>query len=245
MNFRPRHFLIRWVLPITWKFDENQKIRVLQEFAQTELDSAWQSIYALSRVRDSNLRSLLFMHAFEELFHSDLFSKMARKKASRIPVFPLTRREPLMPLGKDDKSAAEFFAFLAIGESEIQGDFGVYESAIPDEDVRRLFGKIRADEEYHAADSSAALAGLTAQHGISLTWIRLRHLGALAFKRYVSLMTKFGTIPMTLLLFLAYVPFGLVFFRQARERLRLPFSRQFEFLVQQQKTFDASIKGGR
>jgi hypothetical protein len=245
MNFRPRHFLIRWVLPLTWKFDERQRTRVLQEFAQTELDSAWQSVFALSRVDDPKLRALLFHHAYEELFHSDLFHRMAHRKAGSIPVLPLTRREPLLPLERGNvRAPVEFFAFLAIGESEIQRDFGVYERSIPDEEVRRLFAAIRSDEEYHAEDAGRALGELTAAAGISLGWVRVRHLASLAYKRYISLATKFGTIPMTALLFLAYSLFGALFARQARERLALPAGRQLDFLTPQQRALDSTL-GGR
>ena len=117
MSFRLRHFLIRFLLPITWKKSSAQKVRVLQEFAQTELDSAWQSIYAIERVENSGLRSLLFQHAMEELFHSDLFRRLASHKSSELPSAPLTRREPLLFLEKGaEKSAVEFFAYLAIGD---------------------------------------------------------------------------------------------------------------------------------
>ena len=242
MEFRPRHLVIRWLLPRTWKLDENQKTRVLLEFAQTELDSAWQSVYALQRVKQPKLRALLFMHAFEELFHSDLFSQMAKRKSRAIPVFPLTRREPLLPLDVPDlKASTEFFAFLAIGESEIQRDFGEYERAIPDPDVRALFGKIRRDEEYHAKDSSEALSRLTAEAGLPLGRIRLRHLGALAWKRYVSLMGKVGTVPMTLLLFVAWALFAVIFRGQARERLRAREGRELALLLTQQRAFDAAL----
>lgn len=246
MAFRLRHLVIRHILPRTWKLDEGQKIRVLQEFAQTELDSAWQSLYALERVKQPGLRALLFMHAYEELFHADLFSQMARKKARSLPLLPLTRREPLLPLDVPDlKASTEFFAFLAIGESEIQEDFGEYERALPDEDVRALFGKIRTDEEYHAKDSSAALEKLTAEAGLSLPRIRLRHLGALAWKRYVSVMGKVGMLPMTLLLFVAWALFAGIFRGQARERLRATGARELELLRQQQAAFDEAVGKAR
>ncbi len=246
MNFRPRHLLIRWVLPFSWKLSEAQRTRVLQEFAQTELDSAWQSIYALERVDDPKLRGLLFMHAFEELFHSDLFSNLARTLSRSIPVQPLTRREPLLTLDHGDRKAAvEFFAFLAIGESEIQRDFALYEGAIPDEKVRALFGKIRRDEEHHAEDSAVALRQLTQEEGLSLFKVRLRHLGALAYKRYVSVMGKFGMIPMTGFLFVAYALFGGIFAGQARERLAASYARQLAFLQKQQDEFDVSLRRAR
>lgn len=242
MRFRPRHLVIRWLLPLTWRLDESQKVRVLQEFAQTELDSAWQSVYALGRVKQPGLRALLFMHAFEELFHSDLFAQAAKRKARAIPVLPLTRREPLLPLEMPTLTAStEFFAFLAIGESEIQRDFGEYERALPDEDVRALFKKIRVDEEYHAEDSGRALEQLSAEAGLSLPLIRVRHLGALAWKRYVSLMGKVGAVPMTALLFLVWALFAGLFRGQARERLRADPKRELALLEAQQRAFDAML----
>lgn len=219
-----------------------QKVRVLQEFAQTELDSAWQSIFALERVKNPDLRKLLFLHAFEELFHSDLFARIAQRKSRDLPMLPLTRREPLLPLeGNDPKDEAEFFAFLAIGESEIQRDFHVYQRSLPDEDVQQLFQAIGQDEEYHAKDTGDALERLTGACGLSLPWIRLRHLGSLAYKRYVSVMNKFGVLPMTALFFVAYSLFGMIFARQARERLALAPGAQLDMLKRQQEQFDKKL----
>ena len=242
MAFRPRHLLIRWLLPITWRWNAGQKARLLQEFAQTELDSAWQSVYALERVTDLRLRSLLFNHAFEELFHSDLFNRLAGRKAAAVPVIPLTRREPLLDvLPGDSRSAAEFFAYLAIGEGEIQSDFEAYEASIPDEEVRSLFGVIRQDEVHHAADSAEALKEIASDAGLSITWVRIRHLGQLAYRRYVSLMNKFGVIPMTAMLSVAYFVLGAVFVGQARQRLLLGRDSQLSLLLAQQADFDASL----
>lgn len=186
------------------------------------------------------------MHAFEELHHAEMFTKLASKKSDSVPVLPLTRREPLMEIeGDNPKNSVEFLAFLAIGESEIQKDFELYGRAIPDEDVRQLFRKIREDEEYHAKDSFEALVRLASARGVSLPWVRVRHLAALAWKRYVSLMTKFGAIPMGLLLFLAYFLFGGVFAGQAKRRISLPAKDQLDFLRSQQRSFDRKIGRSR
>ena len=129
----------------------------------------------------------------------------------------------------------------SIGESEIQSDFHAYESAIPDEDVQQLFTAIRQDENHHAEDSGQALEQLVVTNGLSLTWIRVRHLGQLAWRRYVSLGNKLGTIPMTILLFLVYLPFGALFAGQARERLARSKEYQLGVLRRQQAQFDANL----
>lgn len=242
MNLRPRHLLIRLALPFAWRSGKSQQARILLEFADTELDSAWQSLYALERVSDQRLRGLLFEHAFEELFHSDLFLMEALSKAPVLPSRAVSRRVPLLDLTRSARRrAVEFFAFLAIGESEIQYDFGVYERAIPDDGVRALFRSIRRDEECHARDSGSALRDLARAGGVSLGWLRLRHLGALAYKRYIQVMTRFGALPMTAVLCVSYAVFGGPFARQARARLALGRDRQLEMLRHQQVSLERAL----
>jgi hypothetical protein len=243
MIFRPRHLLIRWILPHSWRANPGQRVRVLQEFAQTELDSAWQSIYALERVSDPELRRQLFRHALEELFHGDLFRAEAFRQAASLPEIPLTRREPLLELRAGaPRTATEFFAYLAIGEEEIAHDFDAYESSLPDAEVRRIFAAIRADEGRHAEDSAASLERLAAAGGVSLAWLRLRHLAGLASRRYSTLLNKAGVIPMTAALFAAYITLGAFFAGQARRRLRQPGVPPLEALRQQQAALDASLR---
>jgi hypothetical protein len=231
------------VLPLIWRLSAKQRSRVLLEFAQTELDSAWQSLFALTKVKDPATRALLFEHAFEEMQHYDLFSKQASQKSPDLPTQPTTRREPLMPLeNATAKDAVEFLAFLAIGEGEIQKDFQVYEKALPDADMRALFEKICQDEILHAKASDEALSALAKERGVSLRWVRWRHFGSLAYKRYVSIASKFGLLPMTGLLFLVYYLFGPLFFREARARLKEARSLQLQFLREQQQILDESLR---
>lgn len=242
MQFRPRHLVIRWFLPLVWRFHAESKARLALEFAQTELDSAWQSLFAFDRVADPEIRGMLLNHAIEELYHSDLFSALAKKKSVGLPVLPLTRREPLLelrtPLKKD---AVEFLAYLSIGESEIRHDFALYEGALNDADMRQLFHKIRIDEEHHADDSTQALEQLTRANGMSLRWLRLRHLASLAYKRYLQIVNKIGVIPMTLLLSLSYFIFVPIFLTQARRRLRMSPKEQLALFRQQKDELDRRL----
>lgn len=246
MNFRPRHLFIRFVLPAVWRFSETQRVRLLQEFSQTELDSAWQSLFALERVKDPELRRHLFSHAIEELHHAELFAKQAAEKSFDPPTVPLTQREPLVALeGGHRKDAVEFMAYLSIGESEIQKDFAVYQKAFPDEGVRSLFKAIYADEELHASQAEAGMEKLARAEGLSPVWLRVRHLGSLTWKRYVSIMTKVGAIPMTFALFIVYVLFAPFCFRQAQRRLAMSPEAQLEILKLQQRRFETEFGAAR
>lgn len=246
MSFRLRHLLIRHVLPLTTRNSARQKTRVLQEFAQTELDSAWQSVYALPKVQDTDTRLLLFDHAVEELFHADLFSRLAAEKSPDLPGQLITRREPLIALdGKDQGRVVEFLAYLSTGETEINTDFEVYETAIPDKDIRRVIKTIREDEVWHAKDSTEQLEKMAAVEGKKLSWLRFRHLLFLAQRRYASVMGKFGTLPMTLMMFVAYALFGGIFASQARRRLSMGSGEQLGFMRRQQESFRAKLGASR
>ncbi len=242
MSFRLRHLIIRFILPRIFASSERQRVRILQEFSRTELDSAWQRVYALQEVRDPETRSLLFDHAFEELFHADLFQKLAVQKSSVLPAQVLTRRQPLMDLeGSSSQQGVEFLAYLAIGETEINDDFAVYQSSMKDPDLKRILKTIRADELWHARDSTEALARLTERNGVVLKKIRSKHLWGLRYRRYVSLMMKFGTIPVTLLLGLAYGLFGFIAVQQARRRMNLDPEAQRELLKWQQARVERKV----
>ena len=234
--------MIRFLLPLTWRLSSSQRVRVLLEFAQTELDSAWQSIFALERVRDPLTRELLLQHAFEELFHADLFNRLAQEKADSLPSLPLTRRDPIFSLSESNsKNAVEFLAFLAIGEREINDDFAVYQKSLTDPQTQRILKTIREDEVWHAKDSDDALVRLATNNRVNLKWIRARYLLKLAYKRYLSLMNKVGSLPMGALLFVSYAIFGPIFYHQARRRLRMSNSDQLELLARQKSDLDSRL----
>ena len=178
---------------------------------------------------------MLFKHAFEELHHSDLFSNFVRKESSHPAVTPVTRREPVISLeNAGTKEAVEFFSFLTVGEGEIQRDFKVYESAIGDQDLKQLFRELREDEQEHAEQTGQALQGLVEKVGLSMTWIKFRHVWKLAYKRYISAMNKVGAVIMTVFLFIAYLIFAGIFAGQARHRLRMNREEQLSILRAQQ-----------
>ncbi len=222
-----------------WRFDRGHKARLLYNFAHTELDSAWQSIFALGKFADPALRKLLFRHALEELHHCDLFLQLAQSQigGGAGGMATLTRRRPIVDFESGGNSqAVEFLAFLAIGESEIQKDFKAYEAALPEPEVARLFRALRDDECEHADTSGQALKEMAFEHGHSLRWTKARHLGALAFKRYTSLMNQLGSAIMTLLLVAVYVCLGAIAVSQARKRLQMANKNQLRlFKLQQEK----------
>lgn len=228
MKFRPRHLIIRHVLPLVWRFSGRQRLRALQEFSVTELDSAWQSVHTLQKVGDPKLQAALFQHALEERHHSDLFGKLHHDESPGLASSEVFKRKPIVEAERPSPAeVVEFLAFLAVGESEINRDFEVYARAVPSAALREIVKRIQADEELHEAESEKALVAMAVEHGVSLPWIRFRHLSRMAFTRYSRFMSQVGTLPLRAFLFICYIVLGSVFHRQAAARFGLPREKQF------------------
>jgi hypothetical protein len=215
----------------------------MYEFAQTELDSAWQSVHALQYVTDPRIRSLLLQHALEELHHSELFADAASEQSDFPQAVPLTRRSPLSEVESGDGSAAaKFLAALAVGENEIRNDFQVYRRAIPDPRIRRLFAQIENDEEGHAENSMASLTRLARENGISMRAIRWRHAWELLKRRHKSLGMKMGALILDTALTVLYFVFGGFGHWQARRRMVMSYEQQLKISRQQYELAESKVR---
>lgn len=195
----------------------------------TELDSAWQSLYALNHVRDRKLRMLLFRHAIEELEHSDLFSGLARNLEGVPSAVPTTRRKPLVEFDTDEKkSTLRFLAALCAGENEIRGDFRCYLRSIPDQKVTDVLSKISVDEDGHADGSRRALEGAAQREGVQTSKLLRKENLSLIWRRYQSVGMKAGGVLMSAGLLLAYFLFAPFAFGQARRRLSMSYAEQLK-----------------
>ena len=246
MSFRPRHLVIRFVGPLALRLGLRRPEQVFLEFARIELDSAWQSINALPDVADPAIAAMLFEHAFEELYHYDLFTKLALKKARDLPTQLTISREELLELeGGKRRTLVEFLAFLAVGEHEIQQDFRVYAQSLADADAKALFRHVAQDEVAHASVTNAALLRFASEENLSLSWLRIRHLASLGYKRYIRFVSRFGIWPLNGLLGGIYFVLGGTFAGQAREFLNGAQVRQLGIIREQQRSTDRKLREAR
>lgn len=214
--FRLRHFVIRFWLPLAWKIFPSRRREALQRFSETELDSAWQSLYAIPLVEDPRLKRALFEHALEEMEHAELFRKLAQAHAPYPLPFRYSMRKPILETKED---LVRFLVFLHVGEAEINHDFDAYLAAVPDEDVREVLRKIRSDEEGHSGGSEKAMLSHAA--GENLAWLKFRQRATNAYRRYEKFLHGIGETMMGVLLVAVYFLFGLFFYRQAARRMAL------------------------
>jgi rubrerythrin len=219
MSWRPRHLFIRLILPLSWRRGSQSKVRILNEFAMTELDSAWQSLHALNYVKDRKLRKLLLRHAIEELDHSERFMALAREVDVNTHV-PVTRRSPLIDFEAESEPTLKFLAALSVGEDEIRGDFAAYQKALPGARVKQVLNEIAIEEAGHASGCRRALVSAASGANVSLRSLLIKEHMALTWRRYLQTGFKIGAKLMGAGLFVAYFLFAPFAVAQARRRLK-------------------------
>lgn len=226
-----RHFMIRNVLPRVWKASPERRIRSLQEFALTELDSGWQSLTAIPHSPTPRIKSLLFRHALEEIGHNQLFLSLVEKESNSLRKEPVMQRNPL--LDGSYESLVDYMAYTHAGESEINKDFPVYaESDVPDH-VREAFRQLKAEEEGHEDFTATALLELLRNDEKHFHWIVRTKKWKRSWQQFNSIMERFGELPMKIILVIVYFVAGLFVWLPMSRRMRLSASDQLEILQQQ------------
>lgn len=232
-----RQVLIKYILPIRWQYSKKSKISALQSFAMTELDSGWQSLYAMDFIDDPKARSVLFTHAMEEFEHSSLFNNLC-KSYSDIPLdTPVVSRKVILDESKKDR-ILDFFCYMHVGESTVNEDFRYYANAPIDPKIGNLFKKIAKDEEHHEADSLEFIGKLAENN----TWkirkfIFINQVGR-AFRQFSVLSSQFGEMILNLLLSTVYFCLGALYIKTFKSRLKMSQEDQFLILKEQVNIFN-------
>lgn len=165
-----RKLAIRFFLPIAWRLSKKRKAIALEKFSVTEIDSAWQSLYALNSISDGPLKAKLFQHALEELNHGSQFERLF-KACSDVPSTGAPfERQALFDPSLGDRALVDFYAYESLGESTITREFIAYASASPDPEVRRTFESLREDELGHTRYTDQVLTELTGGKKWPKTW---------------------------------------------------------------------------
>ena len=237
-----RHGVIRFFLPLYWKFSERRKLLALQEFSQTELDSGWQSIYAIPRVKEPELKAMLFEHAREEMFHAKLFQELGTQVSGKYSEQPVITRKALLSPHPTEEEILDFLAYLHVGESEINQDFIHYAKAPIDPAIRQVFENIKKEEEGHETESVEWLDKYSRKLHKNLPWILFKHRFQHSFKLFENFMKVIGEKMMALLLSVIYFVLAPFFVSPARKRLFLPAPSQLEIFQEQMQQAQMAIK---
>lgn len=230
---RFRHALIRYATPTVWRVSPQRKISALQEFANTELDSGWQSLYAMQFMPDPKVRSALFQHALEEFYHSDCFNSLLNSYAEAPLNTAVFSRQAILN-AKDKDSILDFLVQVHVGEKEINEDFIEYSRADVDVDIRRLFARIKEDEEGHEDASYSMLMAASGGDRFQLKrrmWMQSIRNG---YKRYKAWAQAMGEVSMAGMLSLVYFVSGILLAWPLRKRMDL--DRQAQLLILQEQT---------
>jgi rubrerythrin len=208
-----KRFAISLLTPITFR-SRPRLCRILNRFATTEADSAWQLIRALDAIDDNELKSKLFHNAMEEMHHAELFGGLVAKYSDYpAPVAALPRRR----LFDEAPSLAAFEAYHYVGEVDVYNQFLSYAKSAPPGLVRDTFLRIREDEDGHQDIAMAELSRLAGSNAKARALIRRVRLER-AWESFTRTSKAIGDAVSTVLLSIIYVIFGAAFVIPCRRR---------------------------
>lgn len=141
---------------------QRRRPALMQRFALTEADSAWQMLQAMNASSDAALKARLFNNALEELHHAHLFRQLERSLSARPLPRPTPQRDPIIDASCDIPA---FEAYHFVGEQEISEEFEAYALAAGPGRIRDTFHAISADEVGHHEVAFAELKRATGSQG--------------------------------------------------------------------------------
>lgn len=211
-----RCLAVRLSIPISWRISRQRIAASLWRFSEVEADSAWQMLVALEKVDDPEFRAELFNNALEEVHHSYIFSRIARKYEDHLVCRPAEERRQLW----DPKQGlVNFEAYHYVGEADVFRDFLAYADASPHPDIRETFMAIRGDEEEHQKLAYAELVHQCGSVGAArrlILKVRLRR----AWEGWVRASKKIGDFFSSVFLMAIYFSFGMLLAPACKAHLR-------------------------
>ncbi len=238
-DVNPRHLVIRFVTPLIWRLFPGRKLRAIQRFSVTEKDSGCQLLYCISLTDDPELRTYLFQHVIEELFHAEIFEELCRDESDKHLYIELLPRIGLLPEHPGPAEIADFFAYVHVGEQAVNRDFLVYSRSRFDPALKAVFRRAGLDEGHHEVDTQVIferLAGGKRAYQVRLARARILR----SWRLFAEAMKSVGVVPMTAMLSLIYFLLAPLAVPGARRRLELPEEEQLRLFREQVAEFEAS-----
>jgi rubrerythrin len=141
--------LDRWMVGLLvrtgWKKDNHKVLERIQAFEATEDDSAWQLLYAASRLSAPKMKAQLFLQALEETHHAEIFRSLYRQSSGHALQKTSVERRPLLR----PREPWKLFAYFAVGEKSAARRFRLIAEQLDDGPFRRSLVKILEEEEGH------------------------------------------------------------------------------------------------
>ncbi len=239
---RLKSLLIQAFTPIVWKYNKKRMVSALNEFSQIEFDSGRQILNCLNKIESPKLKSYLLQHVLEEYFHADLFADLAKSESDAYGYTQILKKRELLTNDAVQKQVVDCFAYIHVGEKNVNADFKSYSKINTSDKVRAVFRKAGEDEDTHEKDTDAILKDMIRDYRMNLYLTlfkaKCRHL----WYSYSQAMSSIGKIPLFVLLNLIYFLFGWIGKTQATSRLNMGKLEQLQIFRDEISDFESQFR---
>ena len=241
MKLKLTHVLIRTLTPFVWKFFPERKKQALHRFSMIEKDSAVQLLECLKFTDDAKIKADLFQHVLEEFHHADLFEDLAKSYSDKNLNVSINSRENVIRDDSDHEDFLKFYAYVHVGESDVNEDFELYANASDDPNIRRTFLKVAADEGRHIVGTDQILLELCnnddkkARHLVFYSRIKRM------YKVYTVAMRNVGRVMFSFYMMILYFGLGFFVVKAARKQFLWSKVDHLNFLKNQMRDFKRAL----
>jgi rubrerythrin len=218
MKIKLNHFLIKTLTPVVWKFLPSRKTQAIVRFSIIERDSAVQLLECLKFIEDSKIKADLFQHVLEEFHHSDLFEELAKSLSEKNLKLSIDSRENVINHNSTHEDFLRFYSYAHVGESDVNEDFEIYARATRDQNIRRIFLKVAADENRHEIGTDQILLELCGNDKKKVQSLVIVSKLKRMYKTYTIGMRNIGQVFFNCYLAIIYFAFGLLVVRAAKKQ---------------------------
>lgn len=218
MKIKLNHFLIRTLTPIIWKIFPSRKIQAITRFSLIEKDSAVQLLECLKFINDPKIQADLFQHVLEEFHHADLFEDLAHSYSENNLNLSINSRENIINPDLEYEDFLKFYAYVHIGESDVNEDFEIYANSIKDSNFRKVFLKVASDEGRHEVGTDQILLKLCGQDKAKTQRLIFYSKIKREYKLYTVAMKNIGQVVFNFYMAIIYFTLGLFVTKSARSQ---------------------------
>ncbi|MFA6237004.1 MAG: ferritin-like domain-containing protein [Bacteriovorax sp.] len=233
MKIKLNQLLIKKLTPLIWKIFPARKAQAISRFSMIEKDSAVQLLECMKFVGDNKIKADLFQHVLEEFHHADLFEELAKNYSDKHLNLSINSRENIINENSTHEDFLKFYAYVHVGESDVNEDFEVYANAIDDTSIRRTFLKVAADENRHEVGTDQILFELCNNDKIKTNRLILISRLKRSYKMYTIAMKNIGQIVFNFYMSIIYFCGGLFMVRSSRKQFLWTKSDHLDFLKNQ------------
>lgn len=237
-----RHAVIKTVAPVVWKLSTRRKILALQQFSLIEKDSANQLFQCIKRIDDPQIKADLFQHVLEEFCHADLFDGLVKNYSESYLNEPVIPRENFLSKNAKKDEVIGFYSYAHVGESDVNEDFLIYGRAGFDNNIRKIFNRVGADENRHENDTGDILLKLCQGNKWLYRKYVLQSRTKRLWKQLESQLKNIGQLNLTLFLAVTYFLFGPFIYRSFKKRIVANPDEQLQILKTQLDDMNRLIK---